>query len=95
MNVFIQNAASAPFLSVVEPNAEMSIVEANLANAVLAIDVCPSTAKPSIRDIHLALRNQFGYRTSPIHVACFHADFVIQFATREDRYLADPGGNRH
>ena len=53
MNVFIQNAASAPFLSVVEPNAEMSIVEANLANAVLAIDVCPSTAKPSIRDIHL------------------------------------------
>lgn len=85
MDMFIQNAGGTPFLSAVEPNEEMKIVENSLANAVLAINIVPNTAKPSIRDIYAALQNQFGCRVSPIHVACFHEDFVIQFATREER----------
>jgi hypothetical protein len=84
-DMYLQNAEAAPSLSVVEPDAGMKIVEMNLANAVLAIDIVPSTAKPSIRDIYVALRNQFGFQTSPIHVANFHTDFVIQFATPEER----------
>jgi len=60
-------------------------MEMNLANAVLAIDIDPTTAEPSIRDICADLRNQFGSGTSPVHVASFHTDFVIQFATAEER----------
>jgi hypothetical protein len=63
----------------------MKIMEMNLANAVLAIDIDPTTAEPSIRDICADLRNQFGSGTSPVHVASFHTDFVIQFATAEER----------
>ena len=75
--MFIQNAGGAPFLSVVEPSPEMKIMEMNLANAVLAIDINPTTAEPFIRDIYAALRNQFGSGTSPVHVSSFHTDFVI------------------
>lgn len=81
----MQEPPTAPFLSVVQPNAQMQKAEIDLEMAVLAIDINPITSNPSISDIYAAIGNQFGAIATPVSVGRFHSDFVIQFSTAEEQ----------
>jgi hypothetical protein len=59
--------------------------EMNLANAVLAIDIKPATAKPSIRAICMVVEKQFSLPLRTFTVSSFHSDFIIHLSTPSDR----------
>lgn len=84
-NISLQDARVVPLLSVVKPDPVMKSKEKDLANAVLAIDISPATANPSVRDIYLADAKQFSNVARPTSVTPFYTDFVIQFATPQER----------
>jgi hypothetical protein len=68
-----------------QPNDATETAEARLANAVIAMDVSPPTA--TVRDVQLAIQKQFEGRALPLSITRFRSDFVIQFATPDERDL--------
>ncbi|CAD6202600.1 unnamed protein product [Miscanthus lutarioriparius] len=69
------------------PNATTEAAEAQLVNVVVALDVNPNTANPSISDVRLAIENRFGSDALPVAITRFRSDFVIRFASSHERDL--------
>ena len=70
-----------------QPNDAIEAAETRLANAVVATDVNPATANPSIRDVQLAIEKQFESKALPVSITRFRSDFVIRFASSHERDL--------
>lgn len=62
------------------------MAESQFANAVIATDPNPNTALLTTQDIRLAIEDQFqSPQVVPLTITRFHSQFVIQFATRDER----------
>jgi hypothetical protein len=61
------------------------MLEQQFANAVVATDPSPNTANITIADISQAIERQFGHQAIPLAIYRFRSDFVMQFASENER----------